>query len=198
MKYIDITRTIRPDMETYPGDPTVQVISETNNKSKNLIISKLSFGSHTGTHIDAPFHVFKDGDSIANFPLQLSSGNALLIKCDEPMSKIKKTIEYIGIQFLIFKKSDKTPQFPIIDQPLAKEFKELGTEMIGTDLLSIDAESDESLLNHKNILSQKIWIVESLDLSSARPGIYRYIFLPMKTSAHDGSPARALLITDNE
>ena len=70
--------------------------------------------------------------------------------------------------------------------------------MIGTDLLSIDAESDESLLNHKNILSQKIWIVESLDLSSARPGIYRYIFLPMKTSAHDGSPARALLITDNE
>ena len=70
VKYIDITKTIRPDMETYPGDPIVQVISETHNETGDPIISKLSLGSHTGTHIDAPFHVIMNGDSIADFPLQ--------------------------------------------------------------------------------------------------------------------------------
>ena len=194
VKYIDITRTIRPDMETYPGDPIVQVISETHNETRGPIISKLSFGSHTGTHIDAPFHIIKNGDSIADFPLQLSAGKALVIKSDEPFTKIKKEIAYSGIKFLIFKKSDETQQFPSIDRTLAKEFKELGTELIGTDLLSIDEESTGSFLNHKNILCQKIWVVESLDLSSTIPGIYQYLLLPMKTSAHDGSPVRTVLI----
>tara|TARA_B100000029_G_scaffold135909_1_gene130469 strand:- start:676 stop:1284 length:609 start_codon:yes stop_codon:yes gene_type:complete len=194
VKYIDITRTIKPDMETYPGDPFVQVISETHNETGDPIISKLSLGSHTGTHIDAPFHVIRNGDSIAGFPLQLSEGKALVIKSDEPLAKIKEGIEYNGIQFLIFKKSYETQQFPLITCLLAKEFKELGIELIGTDLLSIDDESTKSFLNHKNILSQKIWVVESLELSSTISGIYRYMLLPMKTSARDGSPVRALLI----
>ena len=196
VKYIDITRTIRPDMETYPGDPIVQVISETHNQTRGPIISKLSFSSHTGTHIDAPFHIIKNGESIADFPLQLSAGKALVIKSDEPLAKIKEEITYRGIQFLIFKKSDETQQFPSIDRTLAKEFKELGTELIGTDLLSIDEESTGSFLNHKNILSQKIWVVESLDLSSTIPGIYQYMLLPMKTSAHDGSPVRTVLFNE--
>ena len=110
------------------------------------------------------------------------------------MAKIKKGIENNSIQFLIFKKSCETQQFPLITRLLAKEFKELGIELIGTDLLSIDEESTKSFSNHKNILSQKIWVVESLDLSSTISGIYHYMLLPMKTSAHDGSPVRALLI----
>ena len=74
--------------------------------------------------------------------------------------------------------------------------KQSGVEIIATDLLSIDAVNDKSLHNHRLILGSNIWIAENLDLSDVENGFYRYIIAPMKTSAIDGAPARAILIKD--
>src|ERR671931_207512 len=55
---IDISVPVRPGMVTYPGDPTVtleRVASLVNGDIAN--ISRLAFGVHTGTHVDAPVHV---------------------------------------------------------------------------------------------------------------------------------------------
>jgi arylformamidase len=184
-------------MNVFPGDPSVQVTTEARKSSCFPIVSIFSFGSHTGTHIDSPSHLFKDGVSILDFPLELTSGNALVNNCDDPLHKIMASTRGQDIQFLIFNKTDSKSKFPRIRPSDADALKQLGIKILGTDFLSVDQVSDKSFLNHKNLLSTGIWIVENLDLSKIDSGAYRYIMLPMKTSADDGSPVRAILIDDN-
>ena len=61
MKIIDISVPIQPGMIVYEGDPDVhleRVKTIAGGSSAN--VSRLDFGVHTGTHIDAPVH-FIDG-----------------------------------------------------------------------------------------------------------------------------------------
>lgn len=47
-------------------------------------------GSHTGTHIDAPFHFFADGQKVDELDLNMLVGHAIVIdvRGKEPRSKI--------------------------------------------------------------------------------------------------------------
>ncbi len=58
---IDITVGISPEMPIYKGDPGVEVNSFKSIASgSSANVSQISFGVHSGTHVDAPNH-FIDG-----------------------------------------------------------------------------------------------------------------------------------------
>ena len=70
MKYVDVTRTISPHMEKYPSDPNIEIYSfKSIDKGNSCNLLKLIMGSHTGTHVDAPRHIFKKGKSVEGIPL---------------------------------------------------------------------------------------------------------------------------------
>ncbi|MGH2921931.1 MAG: cyclase family protein, partial [Gaiellaceae bacterium] len=57
MEIFDVSVPIRTGMVTYPGDPQVsleRVVSISDGSPANL--SRLDFGVHSGTHVDAPLH----------------------------------------------------------------------------------------------------------------------------------------------
>ena len=63
MEIIDISVPISDGMLHYPGDPGVRPSAcggSTPARTPNL--SKLDFGLHSGTHVDAPLHFLDDGD----------------------------------------------------------------------------------------------------------------------------------------
>lgn len=78
-KIIDITVPISPFTRTFPGDPIPAVEKVCTLEEQGCAVSKLSFGSHTGTHIDAPSHILKNGLTIDKLELKNLMGTALIL-----------------------------------------------------------------------------------------------------------------------
>ena len=77
MNIYDVTLTISDKLITWPSDPTVSIrktrlISQGNSCN----VSELKFGSHCGTHIDAPYHFEENGIKIDQIPLDYLVGTA--------------------------------------------------------------------------------------------------------------------------
>jgi len=49
-------------------------------------VSKISMGSHTGTHMDAPLHFIRGGKSLDEMPLEAKIGRARVIEVHDPES----------------------------------------------------------------------------------------------------------------
>src|ERR671933_2983346 len=81
MEIIDISVPVRPGMVTYPGDPEVR-LERVSSIAEGAIanISRLDFGVHTGTHVDAPVH-FVDGAAGAEaLPLDVLVGPCVVVE----------------------------------------------------------------------------------------------------------------------
>src|SRR5438128_2822135 len=77
---IDISVPIRPGMVTYPGDPAVvleRVHSIARGAGYNL--SRLDFGVHSGTHVDAPVHFIDGAPAAEALPLDVLIGPARVL-----------------------------------------------------------------------------------------------------------------------
>ena len=68
MQIIDLTHTIHDDMQIYPGDPLPSIRRGLTHEKDYCHVDLLTLGSHTGTHIDAPYHFLKDGQKIDEIP----------------------------------------------------------------------------------------------------------------------------------
>ncbi len=83
MKIIDLTHTITENMPVYPGtdQPSLKIIC--NHESDGFKETSLTMASHTGTHMDAPNHIFADRTTLDNLPVELFIGSALVIDCSD-------------------------------------------------------------------------------------------------------------------
>jgi len=88
MRIYDVTIPISTDMVIYPGDPPVKIKrkSTINKNDAKYNLSRYSFGSHTGTHVDAPFHFLEDGITIDRLPLELLMGRARVVEVTAPLA----------------------------------------------------------------------------------------------------------------
>jgi len=92
MKIIDLTHRIHPSMPVFPGTEP-PIIQEANTLEKDgFAEAKITFYSHTGTHMDAPAHMIKGGLCLDQYPIEHFIGNALILDCTNISS------EEIGIE----------------------------------------------------------------------------------------------------
>lgn len=78
-KIIDITVPISPFTRIFPGDPIPAIEKVCTLEKEGCNVSKLSFGSHTGTHVDAPFHILENGLTVDKLDLKNLMGTALIL-----------------------------------------------------------------------------------------------------------------------
>jgi len=193
MKYLDISRAITTGMKKYPTDPSVKIIRfKRLDHGDSCNLNKLTMGSHTGTHIDAPRHIFNKGAGIDSIKLE----NLL---CDVCLFDAQRLTE----QNLLKKMNKKKTRGIILknaEKGLTIEEARIlirnHIKIIGTDQISIEKSSDKTHPVHRLLLRNGITIIESLDLLKARPGNYKLLCLPLKIKDGDGAPARAILIYD--
>lgn len=76
---IDITIPISPFTRTFPGDPIPAIEEVCTLEKEGCVVSKLSFGSHTGTHVDAPSHILENGLTVDKLELKNLMGSALIL-----------------------------------------------------------------------------------------------------------------------
>lgn len=77
--WVDLTRPLREGIPVYPGDPLFQARPFAEHATDGFRGTRWAFGSHTGTHLDAPFHYFVDGETLDSFPVDFFVGDAAVL-----------------------------------------------------------------------------------------------------------------------
>src|ERR671915_2127976 len=77
MELFDITVPVREGMPIYEGDPPVNLTAHASMAAGDLAnVSRLDFGVHTGTHVDAPAHFLPGAGGVETLPLNALFGPA--------------------------------------------------------------------------------------------------------------------------
>ncbi|HHP7231227.1 MAG TPA: cyclase family protein [Xenococcaceae cyanobacterium] len=204
--WLDISLTIYSGMPYWPDNPSVNI-----EPSKCLAhgdvcnISKLTLGSHTGTHVDGINHFIKGGLGIDQMPLDATIGKARVIEIKDPESIKVAEIEPYNIQAgerILFKtqNSDRCYQseqfvtdFVHISTAAAQYLAAKQVRTVGVDYLSVGGYQGNVVEVHQALLGAGIWAIEGLNLAQVTPGEYELICLPIKLKDGDAGLARAIL-----
>ena len=205
MEIIDVSVPIRAGMVVYEGDPDVHVeraLSIGDGATAN--VSRLDFGVHSGTHVDAPVHFIEGGAGVETLPLDVLVGTAHVVDAtgvqeilDE--NALGRLVLPERAERLIFKTTNSqlweldefTPEFVRLSGDGARYLIGREVRLVGIDYLSI---GDEEA--HVELLRAGVVPLEGLDLRAVEPGEYRLVCLPLRVVGSDGAPARAVLVRD--
>jgi arylformamidase len=207
MRLYDISLPISNGLPVWPGDPSVSLVmtsSIINGDKCN--ITKMQMGTHTGTHIDAPYHFLKDGMTVDEIPIETLVGPCLVVEVDSK-SLIKKNdfqkYDLNGHSRILFKTKNSArwakninyfdTDYVALGTEVAQYLVELNTLLIGVDYFSIESFHSVDNPVHKLLLKHNIIILEGLNLSKVRAGVYELICMPLKLHGSEGAPARAIL-----
>jgi arylformamidase len=204
--WIDVSVTLRSGMVHWPGDPEVKIERMLKMESgDDCNVSTISMSSHTGTHIDSPFHFVESGAAIHDLPLSAVIGKARVIEIVDTKSIKPEELRLHRIrkgERILFKtlnsercwKSDEfVEDFVYISTDSLKYLVDRKVRTIGVDYLSVGGYNKNINRVHQVLLKSGIWIIEGLDLSRVKQGNYELICLPMKIEKGDGAPARAVM-----
>lgn len=201
-KIFDITRPLSTDMLVYPGDIIPSFHQEDHGR---YLISDLHMSSHTGTHIDAPVHYLKYGDTIDTIPLGNLIGRCRVIDVSNagtPITAAHLEGKLGGVRRLLLKTSFSGEDtffedYPSLAYDAACCLTESGIGCIGIDSPSIEAYNCDGSV-HRMLLDKGCIIIELLDLSQVPEGDYEMVALPLRLAGLDGSPARVILTRPEE
>lgn len=197
-KIYDITQPLSGKTPILAGDPKIVLKPrQLGNKPSGITITEITLGSHSGTHIDAPYHVLQDLPGIQDFQTTDMIGKALVVQIDAFLKNPYEHLRFSDLcKALLFKDYHQKEDLTVITHEVLDAISAKGIRVIGVDALSIDRLESEDLPNHRLILQKGIWIVEGLVLEDVKAGIYDYIIAPLKIQVQDGAPVRALLMND--
>src|SRR5688500_20254859 len=89
MPIYDLSVPLSAELPTYPGDPGIRIQDWSklaNGDGAN--VSSLSFGAHTGTHVDAPAHFIDGAKQRESFVLEILIGEAEVVEVPEDLRVI--------------------------------------------------------------------------------------------------------------
>ncbi|MGK7949062.1 MAG: cyclase family protein [Xenococcaceae cyanobacterium] len=168
-------------------------------------VSKLTLGTHTGTHVDGINHFIKGGMGVDKMPLDATIGKARVIEIKDPKQITVAEIEPHNIKAgkrILFKTRNSThalnfpdfvEDFVHISTDAAHYLAEKKVRTVGVDYLSVGGYQGNVIEVHHALLGSGIWAIEGLNLSQVEPGEYELICLPIKLKDGDGGLARAIL-----
>ena len=211
MKIHDVSLVLRPDMVTWPGEPAPQIEplkriarGDSNN------VSIITFGDHTGTHVDPPLHFIEGGNTVDKLPLDTLVGPCRVVAFEGQGHVSAEWLDEARIprrtERLLFKTRNSarwadptapfTRDFSSINASGAKWCVDHGVKLVGIDYLSIEPQGPEKAGYpvHNTLLRAGVVIIETLDLRAVEPGEYELICAPLKIKDGDGAPARVFLI----
>ena len=215
MKIVDLTLTVSDEIPTFPGSPQPSFIPWENVKKDGYNLELLFLSTHTGTHMDAPYHFLEKGARIHEISLKKLVSEAVLIKSkkngDESITKtdiqkfekkhgkiasFSSVIFYTGWQRNLQKKYyfEKNPGLSV---SAAKYLTSKKINLVGIDSPSIDLGKDSKFSVHQIFAKKGILIVENLaNLEKIKSSKFHLVVLPLKLKNATGSPVRAIAFVE--
>lgn len=203
MKWIDISQPLRNGMPGWPGDTSFAYeLTCTKEESGSVNVGKLTLSTHTGTHIDAPYHFDNEGQRVLQLEPDRYVGIARVIHLPDANTigpDELKGVELKGISRLLIRtdawmdRSRFPEKIPPLKPEVALYLATQGIKLIGLDLPSVDPLDSKALLTHHALHREDIHILEGVVLDQVQPGDYELMALPLPLVDADGSPVRAML-----
>ena len=205
MRLIDVSVPLDAQLPTYPHNTpfSLEPIKRiARGDSSN--VSTLHMSAHTGTHVDAPRHVFDQGAGTESLPLELLIGRARVIEIDSRAGVAAEDLAPIDlsddIRVLIKTHNSRlwgSPDFHEdyvgVTDSGAKHLVEHGIKVVGVDYLSVEKFHNPGAPAHHVLLGAGTIVIEGLNLREVDPGVYEMFCLPLRVVGSDGAPARVVL-----
>ena len=213
MKVIDLTQMISNDMPVFPGTAPASLEVVNTYETDGFRETLFRMTSHTGTHMDAPYHLFPERTKLDEMAAAQFVGKALVIDCtDIPdggsigMERIDRALADQADYLLIRTGWDArwgTPayfgEYPVITHEVADYLIASGKKGIGLDVIGVDPIADENLTSHKKLFrNNEIVVIENRGhLDECGKGLFTFCALPLKYENADGAPIRAIAMIED-
>jgi kynurenine formamidase len=219
MKIIDLTRFITESMPMYPGTDAPKLQVAYNCAEHGFKETLATFYSHTGTHIDAPAHLYTNGLTLDKYPVEQFVGKALVVDCRNLKKREKISMHLLEekgsalyeTEFILFFTghsalwgiSEYFNNFPLLSKEVVEWINQRKLKGIGIDAPSFDpvtvVELDHAasdLHNHRAILkTNNTVLIENLcNLENIDNELFILYALPLNTVNADGAPARVIAV----
>ncbi len=223
IEYIDLSQTIENGMPLAGVLPRISVwqcLEKQKGDSVNCQAELMS--DHTGTHCDAPRHVFDNGKTIDQYPPEAYSGIALCIdltefdgqaiteaaikeaekKAERPIKKDDIVIMYTGHSKKwapIPEGYDYLKNRPWVSVEAADYLIKKGIKAIAIDVGGPDPLGGSRHVIHEMLLEKDILIIESVTnlWKIANKEVFLCCF-PIKIGNGTGAPARAVAMVNKD
>jgi arylformamidase len=206
----DISAPLRADLPVWPGEQGMRRDVVAEQPEDPATVSKLSFGAHTGTHVDAPVHFLAGAGGIEAYAPEVFVGPCHVVDLRAVAERIRADdLEAAGVppgaeRILARTRNSgwSTTEtafrevYVAYDLSAAQWSLSRGVRLLGIDYLSIEAFDAEGQGHpvHRALLGSGVAILEGLDLAGVAAGVYDLVALPLLVPGSDGAPARAILV----
>lgn len=212
-RIVDLSRRVDSETQVYPGDPRVRLEPAATLAADGVNVLALHLGSHSGTHVDAPYHFVEGGGRIDEMDPRLFVGPAVVVDVRGKGPRERITVEDLqpyegrlseGIIAILqtgWEERYGTPGYhdhPFLDRRAAELILDAGVKTVAIDALSVDetileGEHPEGYPAHHAILGAGGVIAENLaNLAAVDFPNPLFSLLPIKLGGSDGAPVRAV------
>ena len=205
----DVSVTLSPDLAVWPGDPEIEfqqtaLISQ----GAESNVTRLLFGAHSATHMDAPRHFIDGATGIDQMPLDALVGTAWVVDFTALDRHIGAAdLDGAGLpanpERILLKTRNSAmwasdpghfhEDYVALAPDGAQWLLDHGVRLVGIDYLSIEEFKPDRYHTHYSLLGERVVVVEGLNLGAVEAGEYTVFALPIKVKDGDGAPARVLL-----
>jgi len=195
MRIIDISQELF-SCAVFPGDnPPERRIVETIDSGSIYNLTAFSMCAHNGTHVDAPYHFYKDGKTIDQIDLSKFVGKCYVGRVDGIVSKeiackLLKQAKEIDPESA---KKILIAGEATVSLEAAEVFAEEGIDLIGNESQTIGPKNAPAAV-HYVLLKEEIVLLEGIRLKDVAEGVYFLNTAPINLAGSDGAPCRAVLI----
>jgi arylformamidase len=201
-KVIDISMDLNEKTVVWTADPQPKLIPICRQPEADCNFTWLDFGAHAGTHVDAPYYLYKDKWTCDQIPFNRLMGECQVLDMTEIADMIDASdlkAKQINKNIVLIKTKNSydamhayNPKHVAITVAAAEYLVQMGVTTLGYDYQSFEREGKNAV--HDVFLSRSITLVDNLRLRDAEAKTYLFICLPVKLTGIDGAPARAILI----
>jgi kynurenine formamidase len=200
MTVIDLTMFMDGQTPIYPGHPEPEIRESATIEKDGWNEKTVFFSSHSSTHIDAPFHMIKNGKKLDEFPPEKFFGKAIVLdvrgqkEIRADLSKVKENDIVLFLTGQSAKSSDYFEDIPVLSRETVEQLIEKKVKMVGIDSPSPD---DPPFEMHRLLLRKDILIIENLvNLDKIAGRRFMVYALPLKIKDADGAPCRAIAMLE--
>ena len=164
--------------------------------------SRITLCTHSGTHVDAPWHFEEDGARVDELDPALFFGCAEIreVECGETIDPGDLGEGSLPSRLLLKTRNSGfsgnggfREDYAALSAAAAERLVDEDVRLVGVDYLSVAPFKQDGQETHHILLSRGLLAVEGLRLGEVPAGPCEFVVLPMLLAGADGAPCRAFV-----
>lgn len=219
-KYVDLSHIIDPknpvrkfELKTIGADEVNPYVVRLENQW--YIMHDVAMVSHIATHIEVPYHVMKDGEDLAQVPLEKLCGDTIILdirglpdespvtmdilrKAADKAGGIRKgDIVFCNLGYARYYGQPQADNAPYFTTEALEYLVNCGMKMMGVDTGGVELPRSEEHVNHLVLFKKGIPLIENLNNLDLLPGPRCKVYaLPIAVKTLESFPLRVVAVIE--